>query len=216
MVRSLVTMRSIRDPATGELRDSLSRDWSEYLDEIGVVPVPVANGTVDPTKLFSAFEPEVLLLTNGEDVGSHPPRDRTERLLVEAAVARDIPVLGICRGHHFLNHYYGGDLLDLSGVLTEDHDHGGTDHEVEAFDGPLADPLPDRLAVNSYHDICVTTDGIAPDLEPFAVTDEGVVEGLYHPEKPILSIQWHPERPLPNRLPVDRLITRFVNRTLIW
>ena len=75
-------MRSIRDPGTGELRDSLSRDWTAYLDDLGVTAVPVANGLEDPSTRLSAIDPDVLLLTNGEDLGAHPPRDRTERALV--------------------------------------------------------------------------------------------------------------------------------------
>jgi putative glutamine amidotransferase len=216
MVRVMVTMRSIRDPDTGELRDSISRDWTAYLDRIDVTAVPVPNDTVDPSATVAALSPDILLLTNGEDLGSHSPRDRTEEQLVETAIEQGIPILGVCRGHQFLNQHYGGDVVDLGEQLGADHTHGGTDHSVRILDSPPASPLPERLSINSYHDMGVTPSHVAADLEPFAVSEDGVVEGLYHPDRPILSIQWHPERPLPNRPPVDRLITEFLNSTLTW
>ena len=171
-------MRSIRDPDTGELRDSLSRDWTAYLDELNVTSVLVANGLEDPSTRLSAIDPDVLMLTNGEDVGAHPPRDRTERALVEAAIEANVPVFGVCRGHQFLNQYYGGNVVELADKLSTDHNHDGTSHEVDILDGPPAAVLPDRIAVNSYHNDGVTTSHIAPPLKPFAISDDGVVRTL--------------------------------------
>lgn len=207
-------MRSIREPSTGELRDSLSRDWTAYLDGLNVTAVPVANGLEDPAALVSTIDPDILLLTNGEDVGAHPPRDRTERALVERAIEDSVFVIGVCRGHQFLNQHYGGNVVDLGNQLYVDHDHGGTPHEVEILDCPPATVLPDRFAVNSYHDLGVRGDHVAPSLEPFAMSDDGVVEGLYHPELPVLSIQWHPERPLEQRAPTDILISRCLDGSI--
>jgi putative glutamine amidotransferase len=214
MVRALVTMRSIRDPDTGELRDSLSRDWTAYLDEIGVTAVPVANGLEEPSAQLSEIDPDILLLTNGEDIGAHPPRERTERALVEEAVEASTPVVGVCRGHQFLNQHYGGNVVELADELSADHGHDGTPHEVYTLDGPPAAILPNRFAVNSYHNFGVTADHIAPPLEPFAMSDDGVAEGLYHPDLPILSIQWHPERPLEDRSPTDKVIYRCIERCI--
>ena len=214
VVRALVTMRPIHDPDTGELRDSLSRDWTAYLDELNVTPVLVANGLDDPSARLLAISPDILLLTNGEDVGAHPPRDRTERGLVEAAIGADVPILGVCRGHQFLNQYYGGNVVELAGELSTDHSHDGTPHGVNILEGPLSAVLPNYIAVNSYHDDGVMTDHVAPPLKPFAISDDGVVEGLYHPEQPVISIQWHPERPLEERSPTDRLVSHCLKESI--
>lgn len=201
-------MRSIRDPSTGELRDSLSRDWTVYLDGLGVTAVPVSNGLEAPSARLSAIDPDVLLLTNGEDIGAHPPRDRTERALVEAAIEAGVPIIGVCRGHQFLNQHFGGNVVELTDELSADHNHDGKPHEIDTLDSPRTADLPDRFAVNSYHDFGVTTGHVAPPLKPFAMSDDGVVEGLYHPELSVISIQWHPERPLEERAPTDSLISR--------
>jgi putative glutamine amidotransferase len=204
----LVTTRSIEDPDTGELRDSLSRDWSSFLDSLGVSPIAITNGLSDPSRLVDELAPDAVLLTNGEDVGSHPPRDRTENALVDAAVAADLPVVGVCRGHQFLNRYYGGEIDDLS-ALGIDEDHGGTEHEI-VVEGPGEEVLPDSFRVNSYHDMGLTVDTVAADLEVFARSGD-VVEGLYHPDRPHVSIQWHPERPLPDPDPVSRFVRKALN-----
>lgn len=221
MTRVLVTMRSIREPDTGELRDSLSRDWTRYLNDIGVTAIPIPNNIVDPGEYLRTLSPDALLLTNGENVGSHAPRDRTERALVSAATADDLPVLGVCRGHQFINSYYGGELIAID-EYNRDSSHAGTEHDVQIHDTPTCFPIADTITVNSYHDMGLVPDVVAPELETFATTEEkadnglAIVEGLYHPRETALSIQWHPERPLPDREPVDRLVTRFLEGELRW
>lgn len=226
MTRVMVTMRSIRDPATDELRDSLSHDWVTYLDDnLDVTAVPIANDLSDPVETLEELSPDALLLTNGEDLGAFRSRDRTERALIDAATDAGLPVLGVCRGHQVLNDYYGGDVVTIdthretTGETGQEPIalHGGTEHAVEVRDGPIATYLPDRIDVNSYHDDGVLADSVAPALETFAVTEDGeVVEGLYHPDRPVLSIQWHPERPVPERPPVDRLIADFLRGAVRW
>ena len=46
-----------------------------------------------------------------ETLGVVPERDRTELVLLEAALARDMPVLAVCRGSQVLNVARGGDLV---------------------------------------------------------------------------------------------------------
>ncbi|ELZ81075.1 peptidase C26 [Haloferax elongans ATCC BAA-1513] len=210
-----VTMRSIREPATNELRDSLSRDWTEYLDKLGFDVIPILNGLSDPVALFEHVSPDALLLTNGEDVGSHPPRDQTEQALLNAAIEASIPILGVCRGHQFINTYYGGDLTNLNEHMNDPTTHVATNHDVQIQDSPIE--LPDTLSVNSYHEMAVSTSDTASVLKPFATSDSGsIVEGLYHPKQPILSMQWHPERDLPDREAVDDLVAGFLQGEHPW
>jgi putative glutamine amidotransferase len=209
-------MRSIRDPATGELRDSISRDWTAYFDGLPVTAVCVPNDIENPRSLMTEIDPDALILTNGEDVGEYPPRDRTERSLLEVALEDDIPVLGVCRGHQFLNHYFGGDVVALADRLGQDHGHDGQRHETDIRDDVVECILPSRLEINSYHDFGVFPDGVASDLKTFATADDGVIEGLFHPQYRILSIQWHPERSLPNQTLIDDLVEAFLEGTLEW
>src|SRR5919201_1191347 len=71
-----------------------------------------------------------------ETFGLVPDRDRAELALLEAALARDMPVLAVCRGSQVLNVARGGDLVQhLPDVVGDDrHKHTPgvfADHDVE-------------------------------------------------------------------------------------
>src|SRR5262249_15255926 len=61
-----------------------------------------------------------------ETLGIHPERDRSELGLMRAALERDMPVLGICRGIQILNVARGGDLHQH---LPEIVGHEGHKHD---------------------------------------------------------------------------------------
>jgi len=56
-------------------------------------------------------------------------RDQTEEILLKEALARGLPVFGVCRGLQVINRHYGG---AVSAVLPEPH---VGDHAVTMADG---------------------------------------------------------------------------------
>jgi len=134
-------------------------------------------------------------------------RDRLEILVVGAALARDLPVFGICRGHQTMNVALGGTLvqdLSLRGVEVLAHYHkrqrpeppeSAPVHRVRiAADSRLAAILGVReAAVNSFHHQVV--DRPAPGLRVVATSEDGLIEALEAVDgRFLLSVQWHPER----------------------
>jgi putative glutamine amidotransferase len=65
----------------------------------------------------------------------------------------------------------------------------------------------DRVKVNSYHRW--GTRGTSPDLEVWAVADDGVVKAVRHKTLPILGVMWHPERIAPPRLEDKELLSSW-------
>ena len=65
-----------------------------------------------------------------ETNGVVPERDRAELALLQAALARDMPVLAICRGSQVLNVAAGGDLVQH---LPDDVGHDGHKHTPGVF-----------------------------------------------------------------------------------
>ena len=133
-----------------------------------------------------------------------PDRDSFEVELVEWALAADIPVLAICRGHQLFNVAFGGSLIQH---LTEREPHRARRGEGDAIDSGWHDVAlrpGSRLAaafgqatlhVNSRHHQAVTADRVAPALVVAASAPDGVVEALEHPDhRWAVSVQWHPER----------------------
>ncbi len=142
----------------------------------------------------------------GAEVSPHcgqpcPRRDRMEKALYALALEKDLPVLGICRGLQLLNVLEGGTLYqDLPSEFRETVDHHMTapydrvQHRVEIPEGtPLYELLGKRtLGVNSYHHQGVKKKG--PLLQVMATAPDGLIEGLYRPDKRFVwGVQWHPE-----------------------
>lgn len=123
--------------------------------------------------------------------------DRVSIDLIRAYVAADLPVLGICRGSQLINVAHGGTIIpDI-----EDHRlHRGAEGEPLFLDEKV-DVLPGtRLAqlvgagpliVRSGHHQAV--DAVGPGLVVAARAQDGIVEGVEHPAKWVLGVQFHPE-----------------------
>ena len=100
----------------------------------------------------------------------------------------------------FINTYFGGTLVRDVAACTKGEQHVATDHRLKIVDPSYRKRLwVDSLATNSFHDQGVTIGTLAPCLKAIALSEAGVVEGVYHPGRPVLAIQWHPERDNPDR-----------------
>jgi putative glutamine amidotransferase len=153
-----------------------------------------------------------LLLSGGNDVdpdtygaeahpetnGVRPERDRAELALLEGALARDMPVLAVCRGFQMLNVARGGDLVQHLPEVVGDDKHRevlGTfsEHPVRIENGSkLGGLLGDRAPVRSSHHQGVGT--VGRGLREVAWADDGTVEALEDPERRFaLGVLWHPE-----------------------
>ncbi len=126
----------------------------------------------------------------------NPARAAADRVLIEAALSRRIPVLGICGGHQLINLALGGRLLQHL-PHTETH-RVETLHAVTIRGGRILRGLfgETRIEVNSSHHQAVAPGGLAPGLTAVASADDGTLEALEgdNPERFLLGVQWHPER----------------------
>ncbi|MGE0065877.1 MAG: gamma-glutamyl-gamma-aminobutyrate hydrolase family protein [Solirubrobacterales bacterium] len=127
-------------------------------------------------------------------------RDRFELELLRAALDRDLPFLGICRGMQLLNVVRGGTLhQDLGGIVADPTRHRAglgvfTRHEVEVEpDSKLHDLLGSRPdIVSSHHQVA---DRIGEGLRVVARDpDDPIAEAIEDPSRRFcLGVQWHPE-----------------------
>lgn len=128
-------------------------------------------------------------------------RDAVELALVRRAAARDVPVLGICRGLQVINVAFGGTLWQH---LPESHDttdhrrtagtFDGNGHEVRLVAGSRAFAAAgeSRHHVLSHHHQSV--DRLGDGLVTTGVADDGIVEAVESPaHRYLLGVQWHPE-----------------------
>ena len=124
-------------------------------------------------------------------------RDDYEFALLERALARDLPVLGICRGSQVLNVGLGGDLVqhlpDVSDETHKDVPGDFVDHEVEVERGTrVGDLLGDRAPVKSHHHQGFGR--LGDGLVVSARADDGTIEAVEDPDRRFaVGVLWHPE-----------------------
>lgn len=213
MINVLLTMRTVDNATYPERRDAIAHDFPRFLERLGIRPLLVPNVSRDPEGYIAATSAKGLILSGGNDPAFRPDgdeisesRDHTELRLLEAAVARRLPVFGVCRGLQIINHFFGGSLSRL------DQGHVAHDHDVifrTAVCGRATDSV---MTVNSFHNLGVRLNDRAPDLTTFAASHDGVVEGIECPEKNIAAVQWHPERQSPSAEFDNDLIRDWVSR----
>jgi putative glutamine amidotransferase len=140
-------------------------------------------------------------------------RDELELDLLKQALARDMPILGICRGAQLLNVACGGCLhQDLSDFYNEAPNLWTIwpQKEVVIDDESRLSATMERIRcrVNSLHRQAIRETG--DHLRVVAWEDNGVVQAIEHTDHPyVIGVQWHPEY-LPQRREQRALFKRLV------
>ena len=124
-------------------------------------------------------------------------RDALEIAIAKAAIERDLPVLGICRGFQILNVVQHGSLVqDVPGHRPEEREGLVEHRDVSVRPGSrLAKATGGApLTVNSRHHQAVTKDTLGRGLVATVVVD-GLIEAFELEDRRwVVGIQWHPER----------------------
>lgn len=175
-----------------------TEDLEQYLDMADGVYLTGAGSNIDP----SLYGQDNLTPDKGQD----RDRDLFDLPLIKAAIARGLPIFGICRGMQEINVALGGDIHQK--VYAEpgfnDHRENPEDpvdvqyaaaHKVRVAAGSwLAKVLgSEEIGVNSLHGQGIKT--LGKGLEPLAHAEDGLVEAFHAPSlSPFLfAVQWHPE-----------------------
>jgi putative glutamine amidotransferase len=128
-------------------------------------------------------------------------RDKFELEALNRALARKIPILGICRGMQLINTALGGTLLqDLPSANPKIVHVGNPDklHDVKIAPGSLLNGIGGMVegAVNTAHHQAVEIPGMGLRVTCYA--PDGVAEAIEWDDPSgkgfLLGVQWHPER----------------------
>ena len=136
--------------------------------------------------------------------GLHPERDEAELMLLEAALAREMPVLAICRGMQMLNVLRGGSLHQH---LPERVGHDGhreargvfSEHDVRLATDSMTATIVGREArvLSAHHQ---APERVGDGLEAVAWADDGTVEAVEDRRQFAIGVLWHPEEGEDKRL----------------
>jgi putative glutamine amidotransferase len=220
----------------------LSAPYVRAVEAAGGTP-PILPPQQDIEALIAIID--ALLLSGGPDVeptrygdtivheatyGTDPERDQFELDLFAAALRRDLPVFGVCRGIQVINVALGGTLIqdvptEHPGAAEVGHrqqerglDAAAVGHEVAAC-APELLPIFDgaSLGVNSFHHQAIRR--LAPRLTVVATSPDGLIEAVAMTERPsVFAVQWHPElmfeRHPAHLRPFARLVERAISHKL--
>ncbi len=134
-----------------------------------------------------------------------PSRSGASLDAIAVAAERSIPLFGVCLGMQALGAAYGASIVRAPTLVhgeasTIQHDGRGL------FAG-----LPWRFQAARYHSLCVDPGTVPDELVVTALSDDGVVMGLRHRDKPLEGVQFHPESVLTPDGP--RLLAGFLRQT---
>ena len=173
-------------------------DLEQYLDLADGVYLSGAGSNIDP----ALYGQENLTPEKQQD----RDRDLFDLPLIKGALARGLPILGICRGMQEINVALGGDIHQK--VYNEpgydDHredaddpvdEQYGPSHQIKLLPGSWFAELmgEEQIPVNSLHGQGINR--LGKGLEPLAHAEDGLIEALHAPALShfLLAVQWHPE-----------------------
>jgi para-aminobenzoate synthetase len=148
----------------------------------GEEPVVVNNDAVS-WRVLSRSDFDAIVLSPGP---GRPERWHDFGVCRDILRYSEIPVLGICLGHQGIGNLLEGDVSTAPMAM-----HGRLSH-VRHADAGIFEGIPQDFEVVRYHSLAITSP-VGPDGHETAWSDDGVVMGVEHTNRPMWGVQFHPE-----------------------
>jgi para-aminobenzoate synthetase component 2 len=161
--------------------DSFVFNIVQYLQQLGAEVVVKRN---DEVTANSINEFDGVLLSPGPGT----PEDAGACIeIVNAAIEKQNPLLGVCLGHQAIGAALGGKVSRAPELL-----HGKTSQVQHKNEGVFKD-LKSPFRATRYHSLAIETPNFPNDLTITATTESGVIMGVKHKTAPLEGVQFHPE-----------------------
>src|SRR5579864_6421935 len=161
--------------------DSFVYNLWHFLGELGAEVLVKRNDALSVDEAL-ALRPQGIVISPGP---SDP--DHAGICLDLVRRAGRVPLLGVCLGHQALSQAVGGKVVrgpePMHGKLSSIH-HDGTG----VFAG-----LPNPFRATRYHSLVVERSSLPNSLRVTAWTEDGLIMGVAHRERPLHGVQFHPE-----------------------
>ena len=162
-------------------QDSFVHTLAAYLRETGAEVVTLRAGFA-PERI-DEIAPDLVVLSPGPGT----PADFGVADTIGAALARGLPVFGVCLGLQGIVEHFGGRLGTLGYPMH------GKPSTIRWRGGRLLAGLPERFEAGRYHSLFGERDTLPDCLEVTADTEDGVVMAIEHRTLPVAAVQFHPE-----------------------
>ncbi len=162
--------------------DSFTWNVVHLLGGLGA-EVRVIRNDQDSAANIMAAAPDAIVLSPG------PCTPSEAGICCELVVtaADTIPILGICLGHQTIGQVFGGNV-----IRAPQPRHGKISMVQHAGRG-LFRGINGPFQATRYHSLIIDRTTCPADLDITAETDDGLIMGVSHREKPVHGVQFHPE-----------------------
>jgi para-aminobenzoate synthetase component 2 len=161
--------------------DSFVFNLVQYLQQLGAEVVVKRNDEVNAESI-NGFDGVLL------SPGPGTPEDAGACIeIVNAAIEKQKPLLGVCLGHQAIGAALGGKVSRAPELL-----HGKTSQVQHNNEGVFKD-LISPFRATRYHSLAIEKPSVPEELLITATAESGVIMGVKHKSAPIEGVQFHPE-----------------------
>jgi anthranilate synthase len=161
--------------------DSFVHMLADYFRQVGASVTVVRY--IHAQHMLDSAAYDLLVLSPGPG----RPEDFDIASTIETALARKLPIFGVCLGVQAIGEYFGGRLGQLRQPAH------GRPSRVQVRGGRLMQNLPNEIVIGRYHSLYVERDSMPDVLQVTASTEDGVAMAIEHRTLPVAGVQFHPE-----------------------
>jgi anthranilate synthase/aminodeoxychorismate synthase-like glutamine amidotransferase len=163
--------------------DSFTYNLVQALGKLDPDVVVARNDRFDPAEVV-LMRPRAVIISPGPG----RPEDAGRSIaMIAAAEEAGLPLLGVCLGHQAIAAFHGA-VVERAPAPR----HGKTSSVRHGGTGLFAG-VPSPFSAGRYHSLVVREESLPAELAVTAKSEDGLVMGLAHREKPVHGVQFHPE-----------------------
>ena len=161
--------------------DSFTFNLVQYVGEMGFEQRVLRNDQTTVDEVIG-MRPEAIIISPGPCTPSEA--GISVELIQKSGT---VPILGVCLGHQAVGQAFGGNVVRAPAIV-----HGKTSEIYHGKD-TLYKGIPSPFTATRYHSLIVNRATLPAVLEVTAWTEDHLIMGLRHRERPIHGVQFHPE-----------------------
>jgi anthranilate synthase/aminodeoxychorismate synthase-like glutamine amidotransferase len=163
--------------------DSFTYNLVQALGKLDADVVVARNDRFDPAEVVR-MRPRAVIISPGPG----RPEDAGRSIaMIAAAEEAGLPLLGVCLGHQAIAAFHGA-VVERAPAPR----HGKTSLVRHGGTGLFAG-VPSPFLAGRYHSLVVREESLPAELAVTAKSEDGLVMGLAHRDKPVHGVQFHPE-----------------------
>ncbi|MGA8444921.1 MAG: aminodeoxychorismate/anthranilate synthase component II [Roseiarcus sp.] len=162
--------------------DSFTFNLVHYLGELGAEVSVWRNDEITVADTL-ASRPDAIVLSPGPCT----PNEAGVCLDLVRSASETTPMLGVCLGHQAIGQAFGGDIVRAPAPM-----HGKVSRISHHARG-LFRGLNGPFQATRYHSLIIERASTPSELEITAESDDGLVMGVEHRDRPAFGVQFHPE-----------------------